>query len=59
MISLLNCISLATKARRSVVLLGLIWAENCSLKLADVTIATNESYKQSREVLPRDPASHP
>jgi glycosyltransferase involved in cell wall biosynthesis len=34
------------KARRSIVLWGLIWAEKCSLKLADVTIATNESYKQ-------------
>jgi glycosyltransferase involved in cell wall biosynthesis len=34
------------KARRSIVLWGLRWAEKCSLKLADVTIATNESYKQ-------------
>jgi glycosyltransferase involved in cell wall biosynthesis len=34
------------KVRRSIVLWGLIWAEKCSLKLADVTIATNESYKQ-------------
>ena len=25
---------------------GLFWAEKCSLKLADITIATNESYKQ-------------
>ena len=34
------------KARRSIVLWGLRWAEKCSLKLADITIATNESYKQ-------------
>jgi glycosyltransferase involved in cell wall biosynthesis len=34
------------KTRQSIVLWGLIWAERCSLKLADVTIATNESYKQ-------------
>jgi glycosyltransferase involved in cell wall biosynthesis len=34
------------RARGNVVLWGLLWAEKCSLKLADVTIATNESYKQ-------------
>ncbi len=34
------------RARGNVVLWGLRWAEKCSLKLADVTIATNESYKQ-------------
>jgi glycosyltransferase involved in cell wall biosynthesis len=34
------------QARRGIVLWGLIWAEKCSLKLANVTIATNESYKQ-------------
>jgi glycosyltransferase involved in cell wall biosynthesis len=34
------------KARRSILFWGLLWAEKCSLKLADVTIATNESYKQ-------------
>ena len=28
------------------ILWGLLWAEKCSLKLADITIATNESYKQ-------------
>jgi glycosyltransferase involved in cell wall biosynthesis len=37
------------KARKSsggIVLWGLKWAEKFSLKLADITIATNESYKQ-------------
>lgn len=34
------------RARGNVVVWGLLWAEKCSLKLADVTIATNESYKQ-------------
>ena len=32
--------------RGNFVLFGLRWAEKLSLKLADVTIATNESYKQ-------------
>src|SRR5271166_2225316 len=36
----------ARKSRGSIVLWGLKWAEKFSLKLADVTIATNESYKQ-------------
>jgi glycosyltransferase involved in cell wall biosynthesis len=30
----------------NIILWGLLWAEKCSLKLSDVTIATNESYKQ-------------
>jgi glycosyltransferase involved in cell wall biosynthesis len=34
------------RARGNVILWGLQGAEKCSLKLADVTIATNESYKQ-------------
>ena len=34
------------RARGNVVLWGLLLVEKCSLKLADVTIATNESYKQ-------------
>jgi glycosyltransferase involved in cell wall biosynthesis len=34
------------KTRGNIILLGLLWAEKCSLKLADITIATNESYKQ-------------
>jgi glycosyltransferase involved in cell wall biosynthesis len=34
------------RARGNVVLWGLLWAEKCSLKLADITIATNESYKR-------------
>ena len=34
------------KTRGNVVLWGLLWVEKCSLKLADITIATNESYKQ-------------
>ena len=33
------------RARGNVILWGLQWAEKCSLKLANVTIATNESYK--------------
>jgi glycosyltransferase involved in cell wall biosynthesis len=34
------------RTRGNIVLWGLVWAEKCSLKLADVTIATNESYKE-------------
>jgi glycosyltransferase involved in cell wall biosynthesis len=34
------------RTRGNIVLWGLLWAEKCSLKLADVTIATNESYKE-------------
>lgn len=34
------------RSRGNVVLWGLQWAEKCSLKLADITIATNESYKR-------------
>jgi glycosyltransferase involved in cell wall biosynthesis len=34
------------RTRGNAVLWGLLWAEKCSLKLADITIATNESYKQ-------------
>jgi glycosyltransferase involved in cell wall biosynthesis len=34
------------RTRGNVVLWGLLWAEKCSLRLADITIATNESYKQ-------------
>jgi glycosyltransferase involved in cell wall biosynthesis len=34
------------RARGNFILWGLLWAEKCSLKLADITIATNESYKQ-------------
>lgn len=34
------------RTRGNIVLWGLLWAEKCSLKLADVTIATNESYKK-------------
>jgi glycosyltransferase involved in cell wall biosynthesis len=34
------------KTRGNIILWGLLWVEKCSLKLADVTIATNESYKQ-------------
>ncbi|MBV8485306.1 MAG: glycosyltransferase family 4 protein [Verrucomicrobia bacterium] len=33
------------RTRGNIVLWGLLWSEKCSLKLADVTIATNESYK--------------
>jgi len=34
------------RTRGNVVLWGLLWSEKCSLKLADITIATNESYKE-------------
>ena len=34
------------RTRGNVVLWGLLSAEKCSLKLADITIATNESYKR-------------
>jgi glycosyltransferase involved in cell wall biosynthesis len=34
------------RTQGNLVLQGLLWAEKCSLKLADVSIATNESYKQ-------------
>jgi glycosyltransferase involved in cell wall biosynthesis len=34
------------RTRGNIVLWGLLWAEKCSLKLADVTIATNDSYKE-------------
>ena len=34
------------RTRGNAVLWGLLWAEKCSLKLADITIATNESYKR-------------
>jgi glycosyltransferase involved in cell wall biosynthesis len=34
------------RARGNFILWGLLWAEKCSLKLADVTIATNDSYKE-------------
>ncbi len=34
------------RTRGNIVLWGLLWAEKCSLKLADVAIATNESYKE-------------
>jgi glycosyltransferase involved in cell wall biosynthesis len=34
------------RTKGGIILWGLLWAEKCSLKLADVTIATNESYKQ-------------
>jgi glycosyltransferase involved in cell wall biosynthesis len=34
------------KTRGNIILWGLLWVEKCSLKLADITIATNESYKQ-------------
>jgi glycosyltransferase involved in cell wall biosynthesis len=36
----------ARKSNGGIVLWGLKWAEKFSLKLADITIATNESYKQ-------------
>jgi glycosyltransferase involved in cell wall biosynthesis len=36
----------ARKSSGSIVLWGLKWAEKFSLKLADITISTNESYKQ-------------
>ena len=34
------------KTRGNIILWGLLWAEKFSLKLADITIATNESYKR-------------
>jgi glycosyltransferase involved in cell wall biosynthesis len=34
------------KTRGNIILWGLLWVEKRSLKLADITIATNESYKQ-------------
>jgi glycosyltransferase involved in cell wall biosynthesis len=34
------------RTQGNVVLWGLLWTEKCSLRLADITIATNESYKQ-------------
>jgi glycosyltransferase involved in cell wall biosynthesis len=34
------------RTKGNIVHWGLLWTEKCSLKLADVTIATNESYKE-------------
>jgi glycosyltransferase involved in cell wall biosynthesis len=34
------------RSRGNLIHWGLLWTERCSLKLADITIATNESYKQ-------------